>query len=159
MSRTHDSAAVIVVSLSALCRLFLAGCSSNGDPFSYVKVSGKVTYEDGSLIPGEIWLRFIPQTAAVGKAYPRVAVAFVDRNTGQFRDVTTHAPHDGLVRGKHKVEVTGPSRVPSADEHRAGQIRRLQEDAAGSRYGPPAFQSSCEARGRGASKPAAKTAR
>src|SRR3954464_9653685 len=38
--------------------VFLVGCSSNS-PFDYVKASGKISYEDGSLIPaGGMELRF-----------------------------------------------------------------------------------------------------
>ena len=40
--------------------LLLAGCG-NEEPFDYVKVSGRVTYEDGSLIPAEhLMLEFVP---------------------------------------------------------------------------------------------------
>ncbi|MGA2256665.1 MAG: hypothetical protein ABSG53_18610 [Thermoguttaceae bacterium] len=106
-------AAAIVVNLSVFGLLLLAGCSNNGDPFSYVKVSGKATYQDGTLIPApKIMLSFLPQTEAVGKAHPHLAWALVDTNTGEFRNVTTHTPHDGLVRGKHKVQITGPDHAP-----------------------------------------------
>ena len=93
--------------------LFLAGCSGNGDPFAYVPVKGTVTYDDGSKIPAsEIALSFIPQSAAIGKAHPRVGMAYVDANTGTFQSATTHKVNDGLVRGKHKVTVTGANHTP-----------------------------------------------
>ncbi|HEV3415599.1 MAG TPA: hypothetical protein VG056_02250, partial [Pirellulales bacterium] len=45
-----------------LCGCFLAGslagCGS-GEPFSYVKVNGKVSYTDGTPIPAKIKLTFI----------------------------------------------------------------------------------------------------
>jgi len=115
MSRAHPiRATAIVVSLPALCLLLLAGCSSHSDPYSYVKVSGTVTYDDGSLIPaGEIVLSFIPETAtAVGKSHPKVGSCFLDTKTGEFANVTTHTPHDGLVRGKHKVQISGQDHRP-----------------------------------------------
>jgi len=115
MSRTHPvSAAAIVVSVAGLCLLLLAGCSGNGDPYSYVKVSGKLSYDDGTLIPASaVELSFIPITAAaVGKMHPKVGFCFIDPKTGEFHNVTTHTPHDGVVRGKHKVQITGPDHVP-----------------------------------------------
>jgi len=115
MSRAHLlSPTAIVVSVPTLCLLLLAGCSNHGDPYSYVKVSGKVTYDDGSLIPAKtIELSFIPQTAtAVGKLYPKAGSCNIDTKTGEFRNVTTHTPFDGLVPGKHKVQITGASHAP-----------------------------------------------
>jgi len=101
------------MSVSVLCLLLLAGCSSNGDPFSYVNASGKLTYEDGTLIPAKaIELRFYSQNEAIGNAHPRSGTASVDTKTGEFANITTHTPKDGLVRGKHKVTVTGRERVP-----------------------------------------------
>ncbi len=90
-----------------------AHSSANGGPFSYVNVHGKVTYEDGSLIPVTyLELLFIPQAAAVGKKYPRTGVVLVNVKTGEFSNSTSHTPFDGLVRGKHKVIVTGQNHVP-----------------------------------------------
>ena len=84
---------------SAFIILFLAGCGG-GDPFSYVKVSGKVTYEDGSLIPVEsLELTFFPQSGPIDpKTYPRPGLAGVDKATGTFSFVTSHKAGDGLVR-------------------------------------------------------------
>src|SRR5690242_2138194 len=57
---------------------FIAGCGS-GSPYKYTKVSGKVTYEDGSPIPGGLRLRFEALDApAVEKAHPRPAIANVN---------------------------------------------------------------------------------
>jgi hypothetical protein len=103
----------VVTSMSALCLLLLAGCSGHSDPYSYVKVHGTLTYEDGSLIPAqEIGLTFVPDAASIGKTHPKAGFCFIDTKTGEFRDVTTHTPFDGLVRGKHKVQVTGQNHVP-----------------------------------------------
>ena len=109
MSRTLPAASpATIASLFVLCLALAAGCSKNGDPFSYVKVYGTVSYEDGSKIPAKvIELNFIPQLKINGKATPRVGTAMVDTNTGSFKSVTSHVPGDGLVRGKYKVIVTG----------------------------------------------------
>jgi hypothetical protein len=80
------------------------GCGS-GSPFKYVRVSGKVTYEDGTPIPAGCSLVFIAQdTAAVGNAYPRPGRATVDAE-GKFDCVTSYKYGDGLVPGKHKVVI------------------------------------------------------
>lgn len=93
--------------------LFFVGCGS-GDPFSYVKVSGKVTYDDGSLIQHEgASLTFFPQAEALGPTtFPLPGVARFDPATGQFNVVTSHKYGDGLVRGKHKVTLTTSSHHP-----------------------------------------------
>jgi hypothetical protein len=92
--------------------LFSAGCTSD-DPFSYVQVSGKITYEDGSPIPANVYLLFIPQSAPVdSKTHPRPGQAKVDRATGEFHTVTSHKLGDGLVRGRHKVTVVDPACHP-----------------------------------------------
>jgi hypothetical protein len=84
----------------------LGGCGGS-DPFSYVKVKGTITYEDGSLIPADqIELRFISQMPPPNpQTHPRPGIAHVDPKTGTFDVVTTNHPGDGLVRGEHKVIV------------------------------------------------------
>ncbi len=82
----------------------LSGCGS-GEKFSYVKVSGKVSYEDGSLIPAD-WMeiRFISQVPPPdAKTAPLRGIAEVDPKTGKFDVVTSHTYGDGLVPGEHKV--------------------------------------------------------
>jgi hypothetical protein len=71
-----------------------------------MKVSGKIAYEDGSLIPGGgLRLRFIAQDAPqVENAFPRPAFAVIDEN-GQFDCATSHKYGDGLIPGKHKVSI------------------------------------------------------
>ena len=84
----------------------VAGCS-DGSPYDLVDVSGKVTYDDGSLIPaGSIMLKFDPEAAALdAKTHPRKGFALVNVADGTFEYATTHKHADGLVAGKHKVLV------------------------------------------------------
>ncbi len=88
------------------------------DPFSYVKVSGTVTYDDGTKIPGEVHVYFSSETPHVGNKYPKQGIVTLTKN-GEFHDVTSHYFADGIVRGKHKVTLRGgnnsvlpPSIVP-----------------------------------------------
>jgi hypothetical protein len=93
-----------------LCGCFLAGslagCGS-GEPFSYVPVSGKVTYADGTPIPAKLKLIFIavnPPTADAGTV-PKPGAA-ITNSDGTFDAVTSHTYGDGLIPGKHKVVLT-----------------------------------------------------
>jgi hypothetical protein len=100
---------------SALVLLFLVGCSGNNDPFSYVTVSGTVTYDDGSIIPANnMKVSFHSENPPTGNKYPRPGWALVDEKTGKFGCPTSHTAFDGLVRGKHKVVITtaASSQVP-----------------------------------------------
>jgi len=104
-----------VAALSTVfCLAIFAGCSKNGDPYDYVKVSGTVTYEDGSHIPASsLVLSFIPQTPAVSaKARPKAGMCYPDMAAGRFDAVTSHTANDGVVRGKHKVTVTDQTHHP-----------------------------------------------
>lgn len=96
------------------CVLLLAGCG--GEPYSTVKISGTVTYEDGSLIPApELFVYFEPQAENVdAKTAPRRGFAEVDVTDGTFDRVTTYSPGDGAIPGEHKVviEVMGEGGVP-----------------------------------------------
>jgi hypothetical protein len=93
-----------LLSAAALFTIVTAGCGSGG-PFKYVRASGKITYEDGSPIPGGCRLIFTSQdVSAVGNAYPRPGMAIVDGN-GNFDAITSYKYGDGLVPGKHKVAV------------------------------------------------------
>lgn len=92
---------------SALFLLLLAGCSGGGDdPYSYVKVSGTVTYEDGTKIPGTVYLCFSSEAPVVGNRHPKQGTVEVGKD-GDYHDVTSHNPFDGVVRGKHKVTLRG----------------------------------------------------
>ena len=79
------------------------GCKR--EPYACVPVSGKVTYEDGSLIPAErIRLIFVSQAPPANpKAYPRDGSAMVNVKTGTFDWATTYDRKDGLIAGEHKV--------------------------------------------------------
>lgn len=93
----------------------LVGCSS-GEPFDYIPVTGRITYEDGSAIgAGGMRLQFVSQDQApVDGLHPRPAMANVDAE-GRFESVTSRKHGDGLVPGKHKVAVllaAGPSGRP-----------------------------------------------
>jgi hypothetical protein len=89
--------------------LFLAliclGCN-DGNPFSYVPVSGRLTYDDGTPIPaGGIRLSFEAIDAQpVNGAFPRPGEAEVD-SQGNFSKATSYKYGDGLLPGKHKVAI------------------------------------------------------
>jgi hypothetical protein len=95
-------AAAMVLSAVVLA---VAGCS--GEPYAYTQVSGRVTYEDGSVIQApRVKVTFVPQVPPVdGKTMPRPGVAEVDPATGKFETVTSHIYGDGIVCGEHKVKV------------------------------------------------------
>lgn len=105
--------------VAALLLVGTVGCGGGG-PYDMVPVSGKVTYEDGSLISGErILIEFHPRVKAVDKkTHARPAVAEVNVADGTFSEATTIEPGDGVIVGKHEVEVV----VTDAD----GQETRLQ---------------------------------
>ena len=81
------------------------GCGS-GSPYDYVKVNGKIAYEDGSPIPvNNLRLRFVAEDApTVAGAHPRAAFAVVNAQ-GTFDCVTSYKYGDGLISGRHKVSV------------------------------------------------------
>ncbi len=92
----------------------LAGCGS--EPYSTVRISGTVTYEDGSLIPApELIVYFEPQVESIDpRTTPRRGYAEVDVADGTFSRVTTYAPGDGAIPGEHKVviEAIGEGGMP-----------------------------------------------
>jgi hypothetical protein len=85
----------------------LLGCSGGGNAWSPVPVSGKITYEDGSVIPAKsIRLIFVPQTPPKdSKTVPRNGVALVNAADGTFDSATTYKAYDGVIPGKCKVIV------------------------------------------------------
>lgn len=88
----------------AVCMGFIVGCGASDTPFGIVEVEGKVTYEDGSPIPG-VSVQFVPQTPPLDpKTVPRPGVAGI-ADDGTIEQVTTYKYADGLVPGKHKVIV------------------------------------------------------
>ena len=100
MRRNQWMNAVLSGALALAC-----GCS--GGPFDYVPASGSVTYEDGSLIPADrLMVTFVPQVdSAEGKIHPPNAVAEVNSADGSFQEVTSHQFGDGLLAGRHKVQI------------------------------------------------------
>ncbi len=103
--------------LAAACGALslLAGCSGEpSDPFSYVKVSGKVAYDDGSLVKvPDMLLIFHPLTSPIDpKTCPHSGMTLVNVATGEFLSVTTWRPGDGVVHGKHKVTLSRARHKP-----------------------------------------------
>ena len=80
------------VAVVVLGAMLPAGCGSS-DPFDYARVSGKVTYDDGSLIPAaRITVTFLSQAPAVdAKTHPRPGMAEVNTADGTFDIV--YAPY------------------------------------------------------------------
>jgi hypothetical protein len=85
----------------------LTGCGGSADPFSYVKVNGKVSYDDGTPIPADaLKLIFIAENPPTvdAKTFARPA-SCAPKADGSFDVVTSHTYDDGLLPGKHKVTV------------------------------------------------------
>ena len=80
------------------------GCRGSDAPFEYIPIRGKLTYEDGSIIPASgIVLRFIVQDVeTTGVVHPRPAGANLNAE-GVFDCVTSYKYGDGLIPGKHRV--------------------------------------------------------
>jgi hypothetical protein len=91
-----------------MCLLFasVVGCGSQ-NPYGTVPASGKITYQDGSLIPAaRIDIEFISQNPPIdAKTHPRPGVALVEPSDGSFV-VSTYEFGDGLIQGRHKVTVS-----------------------------------------------------
>jgi len=88
--------------------VFLTTVGCNRDmPFELVPVQGKVTYEDGSLIPADsILVTFNPiNSGTIGKIAPPGGQTSVNVQDGTFSAVSSHRANDGVVVGQHKVVV------------------------------------------------------
>jgi hypothetical protein len=83
----------------------VAGC--NSEPFSFVPVTGKITYTDNTLIPADqIMVRLVPlEPAQNGKDVAPAATGEVNVKDGTFAGVTSHKPLDGVVPGQYRVMV------------------------------------------------------
>ncbi len=99
-----------VMLCGALFLVSLAGCGS-GEPFGYVNVPGKITYDDGTPIPApHLKLTFIPVNPPPSPdpkmAAPK-AKADVHNADGTIPadEITSHMFGDGLLPGKHKVQI------------------------------------------------------
>lgn len=94
------------------------GCG-DGAPFDIIPVTGKVTYEDDSLIPAaRVVVSFNPQVDPLDKkTYPRPGVAEVNVKDGTFSEVTTWKYGDGVIVGTQKVTVESFDEMenPTAD--------------------------------------------
>jgi hypothetical protein len=116
----------------------LLGCGS-GNPWEPVPVNGKITYEDGSIIPVKsIRIFFAPQTPPLDdKTFPRQGAVGVNVADGSFDQVTTYKFADGLIPGKHKVVVAADDgdREPSPKvpkEYTSADTTPLEIDTADS---------------------------
>ena len=100
--------------------VLLAGCSDT--PYAIVPIHGKVTYEDGSLIPAEtviVW--FHPQADPLKpNVHARPGITELNSEDGTFTSVSTCEHGDGVVLGLHKVVVkvgdespTGAGSIPA----------------------------------------------
>src|SRR6185295_20294542 len=108
----RNPAALAVYGL--LFGLLANGCGVKA-PWPVAKVSGKITFADGSLLKGtredgtpykivRIVLQFNPEEPSSGKYQNKPAYAEVDPLTGTFESATTWRPAgDGAIVGKHKV--------------------------------------------------------
>lgn len=107
---SHVSRALVLVAIP----LLLAGCSNT--PYDIVPIHGKVTYEDGSLIPADkVYVWFYPQVDSLSaKVQPKPGMALLNREDGTFPLVSTSKHGDGVILGQHKVV------VKLADESRTG---------------------------------------
>jgi hypothetical protein len=106
----------------------LGGCGSDM-PFDLLPVSGKVTYEDGSLIKAEsIRLAFNPAAAASGPITTPGGTAQVDVADGTFTSVTTRRTGDGLAACRYKVVVVpfkkGPQGGPTPTDAVAAKYQK-----------------------------------
>jgi len=101
LSRTFALEKVLFALLGSL--VAAGGCSR--EPFPLIPVTGKVTYADGSLIPGEaIMVRFVPvERKTVGKDVAGAATGYLNPRDGTFPGLTTHKGLDGAVPGRYKV--------------------------------------------------------
>ncbi len=93
------------VTLAGLLLLGMCGCSDN--PFDMAPVSGKVTYDDGSVIlAARIRVLLYPQGGEIDlKTHPKFAAAEVNVADGTFAFMETWKPKDGAVVGRHKVAI------------------------------------------------------
>jgi len=87
------------------CFAACLGCGS-GEPFDYLPVKGKLTYEDGNPLPVDgIVLEFIALDVEPNeKSYPRPGSSKLNEQ-GEFACATSYKYGDGLVPGKHKVAI------------------------------------------------------
>lgn len=102
--QTHRSGFRYAFALAAV--LTAAGCGSDV-PFDFVPVEGKLTYDDGTLIPAQKILMTFNPIVEKGKngIVPPPGQTTVNVADGTFNDVSSYRPHDGVALGRHKVVV------------------------------------------------------
>ncbi len=104
ISSQHHS--TLGVAAAAWLLLAVVGCGSS-EPFDMVRVTGKVTYDDGTPIQAaRVFIRFSPQVESKDKqTHPKMGEAEVHVEDGTFSEATSHRYGDGLVIGRHTVSV------------------------------------------------------
>lgn len=106
--------------LAAGAALF-SGCGKP-ERLPTIPVSGKVTYEDGSLVPANgMELRLLTPQKLIDEGYPVAATARIDTRDGKFTEATTWEHGDGVMAGEHEVEVvrTGDEKDPGGIQAKA----------------------------------------
>lgn len=95
----------VLVAVGFFLALVLEGCG--GQPYGVVPIRGKVTYEDGSLIPAPKLLLELNslEKKKDEKTYPRPGRAEINVSDGTFSNVSTYDYGDGAILGEHKVVV------------------------------------------------------
>jgi hypothetical protein len=114
--------AVMVLILIVSTNLLLAGGLRYGpiEPFDIVRVTGHVTFDDGTTIPaGRVTVVFETHVPPVNKrTHPRPGFVEIDMADGRFSEATTHRYRDGLIVGWHQVRAwtydADSNRVPLA---------------------------------------------
>jgi hypothetical protein len=86
--------------------LLVGGCGNRyRPPYEIVSAAGSILYADGTPLPVPVSVQFWPQMEPVNpKEYPRPATAIVGPD-GKFTSLTTWQFNDGIIPGKHKVQV------------------------------------------------------
>ncbi len=106
--------------------MFAAVNGCDRGPVSFVPVKGKITYADGTLIPGSsVVVRFIPiEPKALGKDVAGAATGYASARDGTFPGVTTWTPLDGVVPGWYKVVVIADASGSSSSRRVPAQYQR-----------------------------------
>jgi hypothetical protein len=109
MNYLRASALIVATMLAS----FNVGCGGSSSPFTFVPVTGKVTYEDGSPIPGGgIRIYFHSAEPPKDGMHVRPGVGSLAAD-GSFKDITSYKFADGLSYGKYKVSLaTDATKVP-----------------------------------------------
>jgi hypothetical protein len=107
---------LVVRFVALLVVITTLGCNRDM-PFDVVPVQGKVTYDDGSLIPADsILVTFNPiRSEPKTKITPPGGQTNVNVQDGTFSAVSSHRANDGLVVGRHKVVVVSFKKGPNGN--------------------------------------------